>query len=254
MAFTPRSPAWANSPTTTTPLSATNLTDLETRVTNIGLAGTTAQTGSTYTAVAGDIVLANPASGNITVTLPSAATSTTVTVYAGAAISGTNQITVSRAGGATISGVGVAGTTSFLLGTAGAYAVLASDGTNWFIVSGQQDTGWLNLTLTGSVSGAGGTFYSPSSRQRGDEIRLKGAMLNGTGSTIASGSAWATLPTGITAPARTVLTAASESATSPPTTATTLAVSSAGAISVSVGVVNGGTVALDSVTYNTTNT
>lgn len=183
MAFTPRSPAWANSPTTTTPLSAANLTDLETRVTNIGFGGLTTQAanGGSYTAVAGDVVFVNNASGGFTVNLPSLAVSTTVTIVTGANTSGTNQATIS-AGSNVFAGPGIllAGPTSFVLGAAGARVVLASGGggTQWLLVSGEPDTGWILPSLTNSWVSTGLT--TANYRIRGDMVYLRGAVKSGT--------------------------------------------------------------------------
>lgn len=134
MAFTPKS--WQNSPVTTTPLSAAAMIDLETRLTNIGLGGITSQTGATYTAVAGDVVLANPASGGITITLPAPAQSTTVTVIGGSNITDGNTATIQHNSTEHIySQSSPSGASSLSLLQAGIGVLLASDGTNWYDVT-----------------------------------------------------------------------------------------------------------------------
>jgi hypothetical protein len=100
-----------------------------------------------------------------------------------------------------INGVGLAGVTSFPLGVVGAYAVMVADGTNWNVVGGQQDTGWVTVSL-GTNIGAGPN-YSPQSRVVGAQAQLRGSLQNNTGGTVNPGTTVATVQ-GAAFPARTV--------------------------------------------------
>ena len=129
-------------------------------------------------------MLAGVTGAPFTVTLPLPSPNAIVGVIAGASATGANPITVARHSTDVISGVGLSGATSLLLGTPGAFAILKSDGANWFVVAGQQDTGWQALTLSSSpsVTVAVG-LYVPSARLQGDTVRLSGTMRNNSGGT-----------------------------------------------------------------------
>jgi hypothetical protein len=95
-------------------------------------------------------------SGQHTVTLPAPSTANLVIGVISVNGTGAAPCTVSTPSGH-ILGPGVAASaTSILLGSAGAFVVLVSDGTNWNIVAGAQDSGWLangsvNYRLTANV-------------------------------------------------------------------------------------------------------
>ena len=125
--------------------------------------------------------------GGTTITLPTPALNSVVAISAQGSATGASPVTVS---GTNIWGLGLAGASSFTLGISQAFAILQSDGTNWFILSGQQDTGWVALSLGGGVSAGGG--YTPTARLVGSTVYLSGGPLTGSAIT-----AWATIPAGL---------------------------------------------------------
>lgn len=86
---------------------------------------------------------------------------------------------------------------SFPLGSYGSVVYLISDGSNWFVLSGRQDSGWVPLTLSGVSAGA----EAPSARLRGDRVELRGYCQVAQSATIAAGTTFASLPAGIPDPA-----------------------------------------------------
>jgi hypothetical protein len=98
-------------------------------------------------------------------------------------VTGATAVTVTAAGGKAINGRGLAAGTSFKLGTPFAHATLQYDGANWLIVDGEQDTGWLTVTL---INGATVGSLAPQGRLRGDEVRLKGDLTLGGNATFAT--------------------------------------------------------------------
>ncbi len=140
--------------------------------------------------VAGSRVLAAPSG---TLTLPAPSPGALVTIQAASSVTGASPATIAYgSGGGKIFGVGLSssGVASFPLGTPFASVTLEGDaaGTNWLIVGGQHDSGWVAVTLGGGVSNAG---YTASARLQGDVVRLKG-LLSGTSIT-----AWGTIPTAL---------------------------------------------------------
>lgn len=109
-------------------------------------------------------------------------------VVAGSTTSGTNPITITYgSGGGGFFGTGLANpASSFLLGAPEASVTLGClDGTNWVIVSGQADTGWVALSLTANWStGAFGTATA-AARRISDRGYLRGWLTNGTGGSVA---------------------------------------------------------------------
>lgn len=126
-----------------------------------------------------------------TLTLPAPALNATVGVFN----QSTGAVVTIAASSGIIGGVGfgISGVSSFTLGTSAAAVVLLADGSNWHVVGGYQDTGWVTPSFATNVAAAAG-FFPPSSRLRGDVVRLKGQMVNNTGASILSGATWATLP------------------------------------------------------------
>lgn len=82
-----------------------------------------------------------------------------------------------------IQGLGLAGGQTYIyLGTQGAFVELHSDDTNYHIVGGQQDTGWLNVSLTSDHSWSLPDGYSnPIYRKAGSHVIVHGAATGGTG-------------------------------------------------------------------------
>jgi hypothetical protein len=131
---------------------------------------------STYTAANGNIVNCT-GSGSFTITSPSAAVNAGFTVFQ----QGTGVVTVSAASGVIYGpGLGSSGASSFTLGISGAYAVLVSDGTNWFITGGGANTGWIAPTLVNSWANAGGGYETAGYlRDALGFVHLKGTLLGG---------------------------------------------------------------------------
>lgn len=125
----------------------------------------------------------------VTVTLPAPTTANQLVAISafGTGPSGSNPVTVS---GTNIYGVGLIAASSFKLGTPMASVLLQSDGANWQMVSGRQDTGWVALTLAASWGTVVGT-YVPAGRLTGDRVELRGVAQNNTGG---SSAGIATLP------------------------------------------------------------
>jgi hypothetical protein len=133
----------------------------------------------------------------VTATLPaSPATGDTIRVAGSATVTGVAPAVVAAAGGKGINGLGLAAASSFKLGLPWAHATLQYDGTNWQIIDGGQDTGWVAISLTSGWDHGGSAV--PQARLRGDVITLRGWIRNFTGSTAGQFTNLATLPTGIT--------------------------------------------------------
>lgn len=152
------------------------------------------------TAVNGQLVVAPPSS---TITLPTAALGVVVGVIAANNVTAANLVTVTRAGGATatINGVGLLAATSFPLGMPLACTILVCDGTNWQIVSGQQDTGWLSIALPVGFTAVAGA-YTPAARAVGNMVTLTGRWSAGADTALN-----VTLPSGVAPANALVLTA-----------------------------------------------
>lgn len=191
------------------------------------------------TAVNGDFVIA---------TTGSAPTITTPTALAGAVfevfVQGDGAATVTAATGG-IYAMGPAGaggttngvtTSSVSIGPYGGYARLVCDGTNWMLGSGQQDTGWVALTLTSGITSSAG--YTAAARVRGDGVELCGILLNTTGSLITTP---ATVPAGFR-PASLVGYGSVGGASS-------WSVSTSGTITIAVGIPASSSYGLDSINY-----
>ena len=65
---------------------------------------------------------------------------------------------------------------SIALGAIGATVTLESDGTNWQITAGQQDTGWISFTPTSPYTVSSNTYY----RKMGNIVKLKGSVQAGS--------------------------------------------------------------------------
>jgi hypothetical protein len=139
-------------------------------------------------AVYWEVISASP---SVTITLPAPVAGMMIGVSPNSSVTGTSQVTVNY-GSAVLNGPGMHGVASFKLGTPDVCVVLLADGANWRIVSGQQDTGWVPLTLITGVTGNTGS-YTPAARLRGDEVSIRGSLANNTGATIAASTPWAHL-------------------------------------------------------------
>jgi hypothetical protein len=182
---------------TDTPAVHTDIQALANSLETVPLFPTSATTSRT--GVIGESV--NVSAGQ-TITLPSSAPKGgRIQIYSGAA-SGVSPVTVATSSGQVIFGLGVGSASSFKLGTPLAEVTLLWDGAEWIIVSGQQNTGWVPLTLGSGIATASG-YDTPSARIEGDIVRFKGALQNTTGSQIAAGATLATVPSGAMHPSAT---------------------------------------------------
>lgn len=154
---------------------------------------TTAATSTT--AAAGLSYVVSPSQ---TLTYPASPTKgDLIRAIAGSTVTGATAVVVAASGGKGINGLGLSSASSFKLGTPGAHATAQYDGTNWQIIDGQQDTGWVALTLaTNWIAVVSTVAFTPSARVAGDRAYMAGAAKNNTGATwnVASGTALATLP------------------------------------------------------------
>lgn len=124
-------------------------------------------------------------SSSITVTLPSHVKSHKI----GVLNIGTGVVTVS---GTNIQGAGLSSASSFPLGSVGASAVLLDDGTNWLMIEGEQDSGWMTITSFAAHVSAGSP--SPQVRLVGTQVRGRGELsFDSTG--VSTNSTICTFPT-----------------------------------------------------------
>ncbi len=123
-----------------------------------------------------------------TVTLPAATVNQQIGVRCGAA----STVVTITTGAGSISGLGVAAASSSItLGFPGAFVVLQADGTNWNIVAGQRDTGWVSgqrivgdvVRGVASVTIAGGSTNGQTTIATG----LTGTIQWGTASLVRNG-------------------------------------------------------------------
>jgi hypothetical protein len=170
----------------------------------------------------------------VTATLPaSPATGDTIRVAGSATVTGAAPATVTAAGGKGINGLGLAAASTFKIGTPWAYAMLQYDGTNWQIIDGGQDTGWVTMTRATNVN-AGSGAYVPAYRTIGNMVYLRGAFTNATGGTLGPGGTWATA---LPAPASTVISLYG------------IQISTGGALTYVQSIANGGTIGIDTFWY-----
>lgn len=144
----------------------------------------------------GQSVVASPST---TMTLPTITAGVMVAVTALSTVTGATPVTITGAA-SSIFGLGLNGVTSFTLGSPGAHVVLQSDGTHWYVVGGQQDTGWVALsTMSLNVNLAAAGSITPAARVLGDRVMLRGALNVGV-SGLASSATLFTLPAAFRAP------------------------------------------------------
>jgi hypothetical protein len=79
-------------------------------------------------------------------------------------------------------GMTSSGVASFPLGAYGATATVESDGTNWFVTAGMQDSGWLT---PGSFGNSWTNGSNVAYRLQGNTVRLRGDLGVGTNNTTA---------------------------------------------------------------------
>ncbi len=124
-------------------------------------------------------------SGAYTVTLPSAATSGQVVGVISVNGTGAAPCTVGAGATGVILGKGIptSGAGSVLLGAYGASATFESDGTNWNIIAGEQDSGWLATSGLHSWTSSAGPASSQTVigyRLQGDRLKIMGQLTGGT--------------------------------------------------------------------------
>lgn len=197
--------------------------------------------GASITAIAGQTVECTGTTQTVTIPNPNIGAGATVTVTAAGSQTGAAPVTVTTPAGV-IHGVGLSGATSILLGTPGASVTLLSDYSNWFITAGQQDSGWVALSLSSNVATTLG--YTASARLQGDAVKLKGTLTNNTGSS--DTGTLATISAGLR-PSATVYSIAGLLVNGG---GLQIQITTAGALSVPSGLGNTGTIGFDGVTYS----
>lgn len=186
----------------------------------------------------GQSVVASPST---TQTLPAATAGALVAVTASSTVTAASPVTIA---GSAIYGLGLNNASSFLLGSPGAHVVLQSDGTHWYVIGGQQNTGWVPLTLATNI-GARSPLYTPAARVIGDTVTLRGGFQNNTGGTTSAFFQWATVPAACI-PASTV-----ECSVFATQVGTELqVVTGTGALKIDAAVAAGGQVAFDGANYS----
>jgi hypothetical protein len=202
---------------------------------------TPATVGSNQTAVIGQNHLCAP---SVTLTLPIPSLGAVLRVTPNTSVTGVSPVTVQRSGSAVINGVGLSGATSFQLGTPGAYVELQClDGTNWTIVGGQQDTGWVTIGLATNWINIGG--YVPAYRVVSNMGYLSGQLYNNTGGN--STSPFASALPSVARPAS--VAEGSTVVISTPVSAQAYQITTGGVFSFSPTVANTGQIALDGISY-----
>lgn len=113
---------------------------------------------------------------SLTVTSPTAVAGATFGASAFYAASHASPVTVTAATGQFI-GPGIPGsTTSILLGAQSAFVTFISDGTNWYVTGGAQDTGWITVSSGFTNSWTGSITY----RLTGNVVRITGSLSGGS--------------------------------------------------------------------------
>jgi hypothetical protein len=166
-----------------------SITAIANQLDGYSLLSSLASAPTSVTASRGETLVA---SAGVTVTSPAAVAESVFVVVASAGVTGASPVTVSAASGKFYGlGLGGSGASSFPLGAPGAYAVCQSDGTNWYLIGGQQDSGWVALSSSSAVSGinASLTVSTGSVRALGDRVFLKGELTAG-GSIAVGATLW----------------------------------------------------------------
>lgn len=149
-------------------------------------------------AVNGDFWIAG---AGATINLPTPTVGAMIGIQADGA-TGASPVTVSCPVGVWIKGKGTlssGGASSLPLGLDQSFMTLFGDGTYWRIIGGEQDSGWVDLTLIGSITNtAGGASPNrAAARVHGDEFCLSGILYNGYASALPSGSQIAQIPAAV---------------------------------------------------------
>lgn len=143
---------------------------------------------SSRTGVAGESVAVSPSQ---TLTLPaSPVKGDRVQILALGTVTGATPATVAGGGGKVINGLGLSAASSFVLGAPNAYATVQYDGTAWRVIDGQQDTGWVDLSVATNV--VLNEPRNPQYRLAADRVWLRGGA--STNSSFALNSILNTLP------------------------------------------------------------
>jgi hypothetical protein len=109
---------------------------------------------------------------------------------------GASPVTISTPSG-TILGEGVnASATSIVLGLVGSYVTLEADGTNWHIIDGCQDSGWIGIPYATSYSDYGSGFVGGQYRKHGSRVELRGLVKYATPGSYPTSGPLGTLPAG----------------------------------------------------------
>jgi len=149
-----------------------------------------------YTARTGEYVICT---GSFNVTLPAPIAGRVVGVKS---VNGTGAapLTISTPSGAILGSGIVAAATTMKLGWPGAYVTLLADGTNWHVIDGGQDTGWIAMPYATDWSNSGGSAQPGGYRKDAQGIVHLRGMANCGAGTMALGKLIATLPTGFRPP------------------------------------------------------
>jgi hypothetical protein len=132
---------------------------------------------SSYAAVNGNFV---NVTATATITSPAAAGGAVFGAIANYGASNASPVTLTTASGYFI-GPGIpASTSSILLGTVNAYATFTSDGTNWYMTAGAQDSGWITPALLNSFTSYSGAASGPEFRLTGNRVSFRGGFNAGT--------------------------------------------------------------------------
>lgn len=126
--------------------------------------------------------------------------------------------------------------------------VFKSTGSVWLVVSVAPLT-YTSLSLASGVSAFSGD-YTPSARVEGDRVWLRGTVENTSGGNITANTTVFTLPSGMAPSVSTALVPAMNTASSSSTTATYLQVASTRAVSLTINIATGSTVALNGLNFS----
>ena len=144
--------------------------------------------------ITGNLYVVSISTAAVVMTLPTPANGACIGVSTRAITTG--SVTVTASSGVTFGpGMTSAGVTSFPLSTQGAEVLLLADGTNWNVIAGAQDSGWIavlgGVGFQNSWVNFSNGYSSAAYRLTGNVVRITGNVKSG-----ASGSVIFTLPSG----------------------------------------------------------